>query len=101
MRFELLGTFSLYSPFVGANIAPSGGDWTWKMASPFAVVPVFATLPKEIQDLVDERFRSDFILVLDPTKEELDKQKVLDLMDAYSSKGNKAAIQFLEAVAKA
>ena len=89
------------SPFAGANMAPSGSDWTCKMASPFAVTPSFAALPKDIQDLVDERFKSDFILVLDPSKKELDKKKVLDVMDAYSSKGNKSAIQFLEALAKA
>ena len=89
------------SPFAGANMAPSGSDWTCKMASPFATTPSFAALPKDIQDLVDKRFRSDFILALDPSKSELDKKKVLDLMDAYSSKGNKSASQFLEALAKA
>ena len=62
------------SPFAGANMAPSGSDWTCKMASPFVVTPSFAALPKDIQDLVDERFKADFILVLDPSKKELDKK---------------------------
>ena len=55
------------SPFAGANAAPAGSNWTCKMASPFAT-PSFAALPKDIQDLVDERLRADFLLVLDPAK---------------------------------
>ena len=51
--------------------------------------------------MVDERIKLDFVLVLDPSEQELDKKKILDVMDAYSSKGNKSAIQFLEALAKA
>ena len=47
------------SPFAGANMAPSGSDWTCKMASPFATTPSFAALPKDIQDLVDERSKQE------------------------------------------
>ena len=89
------------SPFSGFNMAPTGSDWTCKMGSPFLVAPTFASLPKDIQDLVAERFRADFILVLDPNKVESEKQKVLAVMDEYSAKGNQSAISFLEALAKA
>ena len=94
---------SVGSPFSGlANMAPTGKEWTNTMsASPFVVAPTFASLPKEIQELVDERFKTDFLLVLDPNKKEEDKQKILGFMDSYSAKGNKSASSFLEALAKA
>ena len=71
------------------------------MSSPFVVAPTFASLPKDIQELVGERFRADFIMVLDPNKMEQEKQKILGVMDSYSAKGNHSAISFLEALAKA
>ena len=88
------------SPFVSANSAPAGKEWTCQMASPFAA-PSFAALPKEIQILVDERLRADFLLVLDPGKGEQEKKKVLDVVEGYNANGHIAAAQFLEALAKA
>ena len=46
---------SVGSPFSGlANMAPTGKEWTNTMsASPFVVAPTFASLPKEIQELVE------------------------------------------------
>ena len=88
------------SPFGPANLAPSGNGWTSQTASPFTT-PSFAALPKDIQLLVDERLRAYFLLALDPGKSEQDKKKVLDFVEDYSAKGNIAAAQFLEALAKA
>ena len=65
------------------------------------VAHAFAALPKDIQDLVDERLRADFLLVLDPSKGEGDEKKVLDFVEDYNAKGNAPATQFLEALAKA
>ena len=89
------------SPFSGANMAPIGTDWTCSMASPFVVAPSFASLPKDIQDMVDERFKADFVKVLDPSQQEQDKHKILAIMDEYSAKGNQSAIAFLQALVKA
>ena len=69
------------SPFSGANMAPIGTNWTCSMTSPFVVAPSFASLPKDIQDLVDERFKADFVKVLDPSQKEQDKHKILAIMD--------------------
>ena len=44
--------------------------------SPFVVAPSLSSLPKEIRDLVDERFKHDFLLVLDPSKKEEDNLAV-------------------------
>ena len=85
------------SPFAAA---PGGNEWTCKMPSPFAA-PAFAGLPKDIQDLVDDRLRADFIVALDPSKSDQDKKTILDFVEEASTQGNAAAASFLEALVKA
>ena len=88
------------SPFAAASLAPGGNEWTCQMPSPFTT-PTLAALPNEIQVLVDERLRADFLLVLDPAKSDADKKKVLDFVEDYAARGNGPAANFLEALVKA